>query len=397
MMATLQRSGFPESLGTSFVSLRHLIQCLDGQRVPIDAQNRTPGSVPYWGAGTIQDYVDGYLFDEPLILLGEDGAPFNDAYRSVAHFSEGKIWANNHIHVLRVTADANPRYLTYALNCVNYAEYLSGAIIPKLTQSQMMGIKLPLPSRAQQDSIATFLDMETAKIDHLIAKQQELIAFMTSRLQVWREHAFWGGVAHDPFLNPPDGWELLRNRHILEHIDGRSETGDEELLSVSHITGVTPRSMKNVTMFKAESTVGYKLVAKNELVINTMCAWLGALGVSEYDGIVSPAYDVYRFRDFDAVNPMFFDCAYRTTVYVRLMKANSRGIWDSRLRLYPEMFLRLSSLVPPKDTQDYLVGENRERTTEVEKIMHRCNKAIELLQERRSALITAAVTGQVEV
>ena len=150
-------------------------------------------------------------------------------------------------------------------------------------------------------------------------------------------------------------------------------------------------------MFEAESTVGYKLVAKNELVINTMWAWMGALGVSKYEGIVSPAYDVYRFRDLDSVNPMFFDCMYRTAAYVRLMKANSRGIWESRLRLYPEVFLRLSSLVPPRDIQDRLVGENRKKTAEADILVERCNKAISLLQERRSALITAAVTGQIEV
>ncbi|QOQ39369.1 restriction endonuclease subunit S [Trueperella pecoris] len=254
-----------------------------------------------------------------------------------------------------------------------------------------------LRSIEQQERIVQYLDAETAKIDHLIAKQRELIDLTTSRLQLWREHAFWGGATTDPFLNPPDGWELLRNRHILEHVEGRSDTGEEEMLSVSHITGVTPRSMKNVTMFEAESTVGYRLVAKDDLVINTMWAWMGALGVSRYEGLVSPSYNVYRFRDPDAVNPMYFDCMYRTAAYVSLMKANSRGIWESRLRLYPEVFLRLTSLVPSKDVQERLVSENRERTAEAERLIDRCSQAIQLLQERRSALVTAAVTGQIEV
>lgn len=260
--------------------------------------------------------------------------------------------------------------------------------------SQML---IPVPPREEQERIVSFLDAETAKIDHLIAKQRELNNLTTSRLQVWREHAFWGGATSDPFLNPPDGWVVLRNRNILKHVDGRSETGQEEMLSVSHITGVTPRSMKNVTMFEAESTVGYKLVTKNELVINTMWAWMGALGVSQYEGIVSPSYDVYKFRDLDSVNPMYFDYMYRTAAYATLMKANSRGIWESRLRLYPEIFLRLSSLVPSKKQQDWLVSENRERTTEAESMIARGNAAIDLLQERRSALITAAVTGQIAV
>lgn len=398
MTKVIQRPGFPTSLSFPVVGLRHIVDCLDGQRIPVEAQYRLPGPIPYWGAGTIQDYVDKFIFNEPLILLGEDGAPFDDATRNVAHYSEGKIWVNNHMHVLRPREGVNARFLTYALNCVSYSEYLSGAIIPKLTQSQMMGIQVPFPGLEIQNAIATYLDEETAKIDHLIAKQRELIALTESRLKLWRERSFWGEAqTEDPFLSPPTGWKVLRNRHLLEHMDARSETGDEEMLSVSHITGVTPRSMKNVNMFEAESTVGYRLVAKNELVINTMWAWMGALGVSAYEGIVSPAYNVYRFRDLDAVNPMYFDCMYRTDAYVSLMKAHSRGIWESRLRLYPEVFLRLSSLVPPKDVQDRLVAENNERTAEAEKLITHCHQAIELLQERRSALITAAVTGQIEV
>ncbi|AEX84386.1 restriction endonuclease subunit S [Corynebacterium diphtheriae] len=257
--------------------------------------------------------------------------------------------------------------------------------------------KILVPPRARQSKIVNFLDLETAKIDHLIAKQRQLVDLTNSRLQAWREHAFWGNGHGNPLECPPEGWELVRNRHVLEHVDGRSETGEEEMLSVSHLTGVTPRSMKNVTMFEAESTVGYRLVGQDELVINTMWAWMGALGVSRYEGIVSPAYDVYKFRDLDAVNPMYFDCMYRTAAYVQLMKANSRGIWESRLRLYPEVFLRLPSLVPPKETQDRLVNENCDRTTEAGRLTTQGNKAIELLQERRSALITAAVTGQIEV
>ena len=294
-----------------------------------------------------------------------------------------------------------PRYLYWVVQSDPFiyeaSRWSNGVSYPAINVEDLMRIKLPLPSLCIQKKLADYLDNETAKIDHLIAKQRELIDLTNARLQVWREHAFWGQATGDPFVSPPSGWEIRRNRHILEHVDGRSETGKEEMLSVSHITGVTPRSMKNVTMFEAESTVGYKLVGKNELVINTMWAWMGALGVSQYEGIVSPAYDVYRFRDLDTVNPMYFDCLYRTAAYVRLMKAHSRGIWHSRLRLYPEFFLRLSSLVPSKEIQDQLVSENDERTAEAEMLTTRSNEAIDLLQERRSALITAAVTGQIEI
>ena len=93
--------------------------CKDSMRVPVDASERTPGPYPYWGAGKVMDYVHDYLFDEELVLLGEDGAPFFDKSRDVAHLVNEKIWVNNHIHVLKPRDNVDARYLTYYLNIVD--------------------------------------------------------------------------------------------------------------------------------------------------------------------------------------------------------------------------------------------------------------------------------------
>ena len=292
------------------------------------------------------------------LLLVSAGASIGKSYLHLAH--DPACYAGFLTRV-RPKSLRSGLFLSYWTQSSHYNDQIRSAAvqstIENFSSARYKELQVPDLPDVQQDRIVQFLDHETAKIDHLIAKQRELITLTESRLTLWRERNFWGEAqTENPFLSPPAGWKVLRNRHLLEHMDARSETGDEEMLSVSHITGVTPRSMKNVNMFEAESTVGYKLVAKNELVINTMWAWMGALGVSAYEGIISPAYNVYRFRDLDAVNPMYFDCMYRTNAYVSLMKAHSRGIWESRLRLYPEVFLRLSSLVPPKDVQDRLVA-----------------------------------------
>src|SRR5690606_3497244 len=135
----------------------------------------------------------------------------------------------------------------------------------------------------------------------------------------------------------PARWSWMRNKALLYEAQGLSVDGSEELLSVSHLTGVGPRSEKNVTMTSAESLEGYRLVESGDLVINTMWAWMGALGVAKQSGIVSPAYGVYRPRPRALFEPRFFDYLYRSPEYVMEMTRLSRGIWSSRLRIYPEV------------------------------------------------------------
>ena len=153
----------------------------------------------------------------------------------------------------------------------------------------------------------------------------------------------------------PDRWPRYRGKQLFEVIDDRSETGEEELLSVSHITGITPRSQKNVTMFKAESTVGYKRVQVGDIAANTMWTWQGAIGVSRYAGVVSPAYNVYRQRG-DYYNPRFLDLLLRDPDLVDVYHSLSTGIRKSRLRLYPDDFLSIEFPVPPRDEQNQIVS-----------------------------------------
>ena len=84
-------------------ALRHFVTCLDGQRVPLNSSQRAdmPGEYPYWGANGVVDTVGNFLFDEDLVLLGEDGAPFDNPLRDVAFHVEEPVWVNNHIHVLK--------------------------------------------------------------------------------------------------------------------------------------------------------------------------------------------------------------------------------------------------------------------------------------------------------
>jgi type I restriction enzyme S subunit len=136
----------------------------------------------------------------------------------------------------------------------------------------------------------------------------------------------------------PSGWSVLRAKFLFRERQDRSERGGEELLTVSHITGVTRRSEKDVNMFLAESMEGYKLVYKGDVVINTMWAWMGAMGVSPVEGLISPSYGVYSPTS-TAFESGYFDLLLRSWPFIAEATRRSKGIHSSRLRLYPDAFL----------------------------------------------------------
>lgn len=146
--------------------IKHISRCLDGRRIPIDASLRKDGKYPYWGAGSIQGYVDDYIFDEEIILLGEDGAPFFDKSREVAFLIDEKVWVNNHIHVLKGTSIENP-FLVYFLNIVDYTDYINGSILKKLTKGNMKNISVASPDSTKQIKIIELLNRKTEQIENI--------------------------------------------------------------------------------------------------------------------------------------------------------------------------------------------------------------------------------------
>ena len=151
--------------------LGQTLTCLDSKRKPLNSKERASqkGLVPYWGANSIVDFVSGYLLDEDVVLLGEDAAPFFDKSKRVAFASHGKIWPNNHVHVLK-PKDIDFSYAVYVLNQLPYEQIIGVTVRPKLTQSRMLDIDLVMPSRLEQALIAQVLSDQEA----LIAQYKKL-------------------------------------------------------------------------------------------------------------------------------------------------------------------------------------------------------------------------------
>ncbi len=191
----------------------------------------------------------------------------------------------------------------------------------------------------------------------------------------------------------PAHWDVRRLKLLLREIDSRSTMGKEQLLRVSQYTGVTQRKAiggSDAPDTRASSLVGYKRVMPDDLVINIMLAWNGSMGVSRFEGITSPAYCVYRF--VPSAKPSYYHELLRTPLYKGRIKTASRGVVESRLRLYSDDLGRIEAIRPPEDEQVAIVRFLDWTNSRLERTIRVKRKVIALLNEQKQAIIHRAVT-----
>ncbi|EUC70012.1 restriction endonuclease subunit S [Alcanivorax sp. 97CO-5] len=275
--------------------------------------------------------------------------------------------------------------------------------IPK---ESLMSFKTFVPSLEQQRDIARFLDKKTAQIDEAIAIKEQQIALLKERKQIIIQKAVTQGL--DPNVPMKDSgvdwigeipahWDVMRAKYLFDEVDERSESGEEELLSVSHMTGVTPRSEKNVSMFMAEDYSGSKLCREDDLVINIMWAWMGALGVSDRVGIVSPSYGVFRQKKRSTFNSAYLEFLLKSNYYVEYYNRVSTGLHSSRLRFYGHMLFAMEMSYPSYEEQNEIIAYLGEQTKKIDLAVSSQMEQIEKLKEYKTTLINSAVTGKIKI
>lgn len=390
--------------------LRHACQCLDGARVPLNAAERADkqGEVPYWGANSIVDFVDEALFDEDLVLLGEDGAPFFNRSKPVAFFSQGRVWPNNHVHVLRPTTAGTGAFIAHALNVTDYAQFIDGSTRDKLTQGSMNDIPLPWPPVAEQDSIASFLNRETAKIDALVAEQRRLIDLLKEKRQAVISHAVTKGLNPHAPVKPsgiewlgdlPAHWDVISIKWLStvkrgasprpiddpKYFNDQGEFAWVRIADVSACDGVLRETTQRLSDLGSSLSVK---IAPGELFVSIA----GTVGKPCLSAIKACIHDGFVYFPTLRIDPKFLYRIFEAgTCYGGL------GKWGTQLNLNTDTIGSIRIALPPVEELGQVLVFLDTELTKLDTLTAEGERAIMLLEERRTALISAAVTGKIDV
>jgi type I restriction enzyme S subunit len=359
--------------------LGELVEVLDHKRVPVNRRERATreGTVPYYGATGQVGWIDDFLFDEELVLLGEDGVQFLDPLKPKAYVINGKSWVNNHAHVLRVRPqEVHPHFLCHALDQVDYRELVGGTTRLKLTKSAMLRISIPVPPIEEQRRIALRISEWRAEIERGEDLLTDVDAQFADFDAALLEAACLGHLLyppsdhHGPYLPAlPGDWEWVALADLAAD-EPRAITDGPfgSSLKSAHYTEEGPRviRLQNIgegVFFNAEAHVSpehFETLRTHEAVAGDVV--LAALGeilpracvVPEALGPAIVKADCQRIRLRPEMNPHFAVACLNSRPVRDQAKARVHGVGRPRLRLADAKELRLP--FPSRGEQDAVVA-----------------------------------------
>jgi type I restriction enzyme, S subunit len=316
-------------------------------------------------------------------------------------------------HIIRFRPDSrsiHSKLLKYILN----SEILKSRFIivsktvtmTTISQEKISSIELVLPPLSEQKAIAHYLDTKTAQIDRKIdLLTQKAERYGNLKQSLINETVTRGFDRFVPMKDSegewfdcvPSDWNEKRVKDLFRLVtDVAPDNNDYELLSVYASIGVRPRKDLEQRGNKASTTDGYWIVKKGDIVVNKLLAWMGSIGLSNYEGVTSPAYDVLRKLNND-IEERFYGYLFRTGKAQEIFKKSSRGIMDMRLRLYFDKLGAITVPVPPIAEQIAIADYLDTKTAQIDRVIQTINTQVGKLKELRKTLINDVVTGKIKV
>jgi type I restriction enzyme S subunit len=342
------------------------------------------------------------------VLFAASGEKMAEIGKSAVNLMSSTAYCGGDLILFRPTVVLNLKFIGYACDCntsnVQKASMGRGTTIKHIYPDELKRLALTIPPLPEQVRIAAFLDAETAKIDALIHEQQRLMELLKEKRQAVISHCVTKGLSQGAPMKDsgvewlgevPAHWELRRLRWLFRPAKRQGHVG-KDVLSVYRDYGVITKDSRDDNMNKTPDDLSlYQLVNPNDLVVNKMKAWQGSLGISDVEGITSPDYAVFTPSHHESSS--FLHMLLRCDRVVSVYRGISNGIRPSQWRLEPDSFLALHIAIPPRQEQERVALFVTKAIAQFDALTAEAQRAIDLLQERRTALISAAVTGQIDV
>ncbi len=291
--------------GWKIIPLEEAAEFLDGQRKPIKSEDRAlrRGIHPYYGATGVIDWLDDFIFDEPIILMGEDGE--NILSRALPHVFKvtGKCWVNNHAHVLRARQDVDVDYLVAYLESLNYEKFNSGSAQPKLNKQICAAIPVLLPPLPEQIRIAAILAAWDCAIDTV----QALVSNARTQKQALMQSLLTGKKRLSGFSG---GWHWVTFSDVFDRVREKNAVGNTNVLTISAQHGLISQVEYFNKSVASEDVRGYTLLRRSDFAYNKSYSDGYPMGafkpLERYDsGIVSSLYICFRLTSPDHDHDFF--------------------------------------------------------------------------------------------
>ena len=357
--------------------LGQCVDILDNKRIPLNNQEREnrirnkdiSTLYPYYGATQQAGFIDDYIFDEELVLLGEDGVMFYDKDKPKAYIINGRTWVNNHAHVLRAKSEVTiNKYLLNYLNTFHYKGFVTGATRLKLNQSRMAQIPIPIPPLQQQEKIVKVLDISS----ELIEKQKELIA----KYDLFLKSKFIE-MFGDPISNPM-GWEVVKLGTLGQWKGGGTPSRKKLEYFNGNIPWITTTSLGKLYINKnhaveyitneAIENSATKIIPINSIIIGTRVG-VGKVSINK-DELCSNQDIMSLTNIIDISIPIYI--YYYINFYNKILKSQQRGATIQGITA--PVLKELNTPIPPLTLQNKFASivEKIEtiKTKEAQKLEH---------------------------